>query len=473
MTSATVTDGGSTRPGPARPRRPLPPLGPNRTPPLPKVARRTLDNGLRVIAVRRPSVPLVEIRLWVPFGRAPLGRATVLSQTLFGGTANRTNGELAAELQAVGGGLSAGLDPDRLLVAGAALVSGLPRILELLNEVLTGATYPAGEVAIERDRLADRIQVALSQPAHVARAALVRRIYGRHPYAVQMPEVDQIRAVRPAALRALHTDRLHPAGANLVLVGDIAPNRALDAAEQALSGWRPTGRQLVLPPAPDPRPAPLALVDRPGSVQSSLRIALPGVSRDHPDHAALQLANMIFGGYFSSRWVENIREDKGYSYGPHSMVEHSVAGSVLLLAADVATEVTAPALLETFYELGRLAVVPPEAAELEQARQYALGTLQIGMSTQAGLAGMISTYAGFGLPVDHLAEHAARLASVTREEVAAAAARYLAPSQALGVILGDVSRIADAVAAVTPVEPPGGDRTGGDRSGGGRSGDAA
>src|SRR6185312_17477046 len=106
-----------------------------------------------------------------------------------------------------------------------------------------------------------------------------------------------------------------------------------------------------------------------------------------------QLATQVFGGYFSSRWVENIREDKGYTYGPHSLIEHAVAGSALVVAAEVATEVTGPALLETLYELGRLASLPPKDEELEQARQYALGTLQLGMSTQAGLAGLLSTYA--------------------------------------------------------------------------------
>src|SRR5581483_9079531 len=163
---------------------------------------------------------------------------------------------------------------------------------------------------------------------------------------------------------------------------------------------------------------------------------LPAVPRTHPDHAALQLANLIFGGYFSSRWVENIREDKGYTYGPHSSIDHSVAGSALVVAAEVATEVTAPALLETWYELGRIAALPPEETELEQARQYALGTLQLGMSTQSGLAGLASTYAGYGLRLSFLAEHAARLAAATLDDVAAAAARYLAPARGVAVILG-------------------------------------
>lgn len=431
--------------------RPLPALRPNRRLKVPKQAERTLRNGLTVIAVRRSAVPLVELRLWMPFGRTHLARGAMLAQTMLAGTQAHSATEIAAELQKVGGGLTAGLDPDRLMLSGAGLVTGLDRMLELLAEVLTGANYPADWVETERDRLVDRIQVAQSQPSHLARTALLKRVYGRHPYAVQTPDPDQVRAVRPAALRRLHAERVHPAGAVLVLVGDVAPERALDAAEQALAGWRGDGHVAELPPAPPLEPGPLLLVDRPGSVQSSLRLALPAVPRTHPDHAALQLANFIFGGYFSSRWVENIREDKGYTYGPHSLVEHSVAGSVLIAGAEVATEVTAAALVETNYELGRLATVPPKADELEQARQYALGTLQLGMSTQAGLASLTSAYAGNGLRLDFLAEHAARLAAATVDDVAEVAARYLAPARAVTVVLGDAERVADSLAALTPV----------------------
>jgi zinc protease len=432
--------------------RQLPDLIPDTKLKLPRQAERKLTSGLTVIAIRRPAVPLVEMRLRVPFGRAPLARATLLSQALFTGTETMSSIDIAAELQAVGGGLSAGLDPDRLLVTGNSLAAGLDRMLEILAGVLTHPTYPAEEVATERDRLVDHIQVAQSQPAHLARTALLKRMYGRHPYAVQTPEPEQVKGVRPAQLRALHADRIRPDGAVLVLVGDLNPEKAIDAAEKALGGWIGQSRDGNVPPTPALEPGPLLLVDRPGAVQSSLRMALPAVSRTDPDYAALQLANMVFGGYFSSRWVENIREDKGYTYGPHSSIEHFVAGSALVVAAEVATEVTGPAMLETLYELGRIASLPPGEEELEQARRYALGTLRLGMSTQAGLAGLASIYASFGLRLDYLREHSAGLAAATREQVTEAAARYLAPSQVVTVVLGDADRVETPLAALTAVE---------------------
>ncbi len=236
-----------------------------------------------------------------------------------------------------------------------------------------------------------------------------------------------------------------------MLVGDLDPDAILDVAADRLGGWLGGQEPVTLPATPPLVPGPLLLADRPESVQSSLRLALPAVGRHHPDHPALQLANLIFGGYFSSRWVENIREDKGYSYSPRSTVEHSEAGSVVVVAAEVATEVTAPALLETWYELGRLACLPPTEEELTQARQYALGTIQLSMATQAGLAGLASTYAGFGLRLDYLLRYTQALADITVDDVATVAARYLAPARAVPVLLGDATEVEAGLARLGPV----------------------
>jgi len=438
-------------------KREVPALEPNRDLVVPPSVERTLGNGLTVIAIERRSVPLVEIRLRVPFGRRQLdppfvARAGLMSQTLFSGTATMSTVDIAAALQTLGGALNASVDADRLLISGNGLATGLDKILGILADVLLGATYPENEVTTERARMIDRIQVAQSQPAHLARVALLRRVYGVHPYSVQTPEIADVAALDSADLAALHAQRLHPAGAVLVIVGDIDGAAVLDRAEANLGGWDGNGPAEELPPIPPLVSGPIVLADRPGSVQSSMRLALPAVGRTHPDHAALQLANLIFGGYFSSRWVENIREDKGYTYSPHSSVDHSIAGSSVIVAADVATAVTAAALVETWYELGRLATTPPETEELEQARQYALGSLLLGMSTQAGLAGLASTYAGYGLRLEFLAEHAIRLATASREDVAAAAATYLAPGRAATVILGDAALVEGALTGLSTVE---------------------
>jgi predicted Zn-dependent peptidase len=162
----------------------------------------------------------------------------------------------------------------------------------------------------------------------------------------------------------------------------------------------------------------------------------------------MQLANLVFGGYFSSRWMENIREDKGYTYGAHSGVEFVPGGAVLGVDTDVASDVTAAALLETRYELGRLVAVPPTQAEIDAARNYAIGSLLISLDNQGGLASTISGLAAVGLDLDWLRGHPARLAAVTADEVAEAALRFFAPSGFTGVVVGDADVIGARVRAL-------------------------
>ena len=146
---------------------------------------------------------------------------------------------------------------------------------------------------------------------------------------------------------------------------------------------------------------------------------------------------MIFGGYFSSRLVENIRERKGYTYSPRSWIDHQPLGSVLTVQADVGTEVTAPALLEMRYELGRIATLPVSAEELDAARRYLIGTTALSTQTQSGLAEYLQALSLAGLGLDYLRDLPKRLEKVTVDEVRDAAAEYLAPARLPTVIVGD------------------------------------
>ena len=437
----------------------IPPLGEPRPQAAPEVSETTLPDGLRVIVVPRSGVPLVELRLRVPFA-APSARAaathtartSVLTGAVLLGTAAHDQAEIAQLLQAEGAELSVASDPDRLVFSTALLPGGLPAVLRVLAEVVTGARYPSGPVEGERERVAERIAIARSQPAVLARAALAARRYGSHPYAVQLPETDLVRKVGAAALRTLHRERLLPAGSTLVLVGDLAPRAATDAAAGALGQWTGSGEAVVAAPAADLAPGPLELVDRPGAVQSNLRLGGPAPARTDPDLPAVRLANIVFGGYFSSRLVENIRERRGYSYSPRSSVEHLVGASSFLVEADVATEVTGPALLETWYELGRMALLPATEDEVDAARRYVLGSMALSTSTHAGLASTLSALLGAGLSAEWLAEHQRALAAVTVDQVREAAARYLTPAGLTAVVVGDAGLVADGLRALGPLE---------------------
>jgi predicted Zn-dependent peptidase len=243
-----------------------------------------------------------------------------------------------------------------------------------------------------------------------------------------------------------------PGGAVLVLVGDIEPDRAVESVASALAGWNADHPAVGLAPLPALTGADLQLVHREGAVQSQLRLSAQAMPRDDERYPALQLANLIFGGYFSSRWVENIREDKGYTYSAHCSFEFTPHGATLIADADTASEVTAAALLETRYELGRMAVLPPDESEVDNARHYAIGSLTIGSSSQRGLAGQLAILAVLKLDLDWLLTHPGRLQAVTAGQVAEAAAHFFAPTRFTGVVVGDAKRLADPLTALGGVE---------------------
>jgi len=307
-----------------------------------------LDNGLRVIAVRKPGIPIVELRLRVPFlsakERHP-AQAMLLAEALLTGAAGRDRSGLAAVIQGLGGDLHASVDADRLVLGGNVLATNLRKLLDVVAGVLTEPTFDTGEVATERDRLVEKLTIMRARPSVVAAEALATRMWGAHPYAVDLAQPGDVSAVTPAQLRSLHRSLVRPGGAVLVLVGDLTPARMLAAAEAAFPAWTGPAPRTRVPALPTPPGGPLQVVHRRGSVQSSFRFGGPALPRTDPGYPALQLANLVFGGYFTSRWTENLREDKGYTYGPHSRIDHHALGSSLTLSVEVATPVTAPSYL--------------------------------------------------------------------------------------------------------------------------------
>jgi predicted Zn-dependent peptidase len=419
---------------------------------VPTIAERTLDNGLYVVAARRSGVPRLEARLFVGTvrdgGVEPSARQAVLAETLLSGTPHRSSVAIAETLQSLGAALDAGADVEWLTVRGSSLSTTAASFLALMGEVVTEASFPSDEVALERLRLAETIQLARSQPEVVANDALAARLYGRHPYGRGTPDPAAVARVSASSLRVAHGARILPRGSVLVLVGDLAPARAVELATSALGRWaggKPRRASDSLESPPTPSTGATVLVHRDGSVQTNIRIGGAAVPRSHPDFGPLVLANLVFGGYFTSRLVDNIRERRGYTYSPHSTIAHHQRASLFAVSADVGTEVTAAALLEIRYELGRMVAAPVDQAELDAARRYALGSLAMSVQTQAGLAQFLANAYLHGQDVNWLHDYPRALARVTVEDVHRVAGEYFAPRRMATVLVGDSARVVPQV----------------------------
>ncbi len=426
---------------------------------LPTVADKTLNSGLRVVVARKPGVPRVEARLVIPTARGgDAGKSavmTLLSKTLLSGTTQRSATDIAELLQSIGGSLDVLGDEEDVTIFGSALAPALGVLLELMAEVVVDATHPDDEVALQRARTIQEIALARSQPETIAHEALVRRLFGKHPYGRAIPEPEEVAKVKPAALRTNQAARLLPSGSLLVIVGDVSPDKAVSEAQSAMQDWKGGGDKPGLPAPPVPKPAPILLVHREGAVQTNIRIGGPAVNRKHADWPALALANLVFGGYFVSRLVDNIREKRGYTYSPHSGVQHLRQASFFTLQADVGTEVTGPALAEIEYELARMVAGPIEPGELQSAKRYLGGTLSMSLQTQAGLAAYLSVLFTNDLPIEFLRDYPKAVEELSADEVITAARRYLAPHKLAYVMVGDSGAIAPVLEGFGPVETVG------------------
>jgi predicted Zn-dependent peptidase len=432
-----------------------PPIGRLRATKAPALLETELPGGLHSVFVRQRALPLVEVRLVVPMAAAQIEKPTltsVLSESMFAGTEHHDRLALAGEVEGLGGRLVARVDEDRLVVIGSVLAEHLGTLLGLLAEVLTTATYPDREVRADRDRSADEMVIALSQPEVVVQQALRRRMFASHPYATPLPTPTALRRVKASELRLLHPVLLSPSGAHLVLVGDFQVPRARGMVEEALSGWlgRRGRRRAQLPLVVPPKPGPLELVPREHSAQSNVRLGGSAPSLSDPGWPAASLAGSVLAGMFTSRITANLRERNGYSYSPRGRFRHVRAGSSYVLAADVASGVTAASLVEMIYELGRIATTGITEDELELARRHAVGIFSFETATLPGLASTLAGLASNNVGLDYLAKYPKAVIATTKDQVDEAARRYLAPHHLISVVAGDPEVVAP-LSAITDV----------------------
>ena len=412
----------------------------------PRVAEAKLGSGMRILVVRKPTVPRVEVRLVCGLGDTRnLAVERVLAKTLTSGTESRSSTDIAEEIQRLGATFGAAVGLDHFQLSGSVLSANLRPFLELCADVLMHSTFPSDEVDLERARLTQELEMSRSQPQVVATEALRKRLFGRHRYAKVLPDPAAVSRVSRTALQRLLTQTIGPRGGFVVVVGDVQPQAAIEAFASTIAKWRTR----VAAPAktvPDkPKRGPVVFVDRPGSVQTSIKMAgeIPKVGSD--ESYAVDIANTIFGGYFISRWVDNLRERHGYTYTPHSQPIYHRLANYLEISADVGADVTAAALVETHYELGRMCAVDVEPDELLSAKRYRTGIQSLRIGSQAGLASVLAGLVTHGLGVDYLREFPKRVMALTAADVREASERYLAPSRLVTVLVGDASRVAAGV----------------------------
>lgn len=432
----------------------LPPLGEERPVPAPRVETATLRNGLEVQVVPWDGVPLATARLVFRGGfsddaPAEPGLARLLSAALREGTTARSGAELADLAQEAGGDLLAGAGPDSLTVAASGLAVRVPALLDLVADTARRPAFPADGVARVKDLALEELETSESEPFFLGVRAFAREVYGGHPYAVVSPTAASIEAVTPERLAIEAARRLRPDRALLLVAGDVDPERVFEEAERLLGDWEGAGAPPppIAVPADPPGPRRIVVLDRPGSVQTNLLVGGPGVPRDDPDAFALELAMTVYGGSFTSRLVQNLRESKGYTYSPGAGASWMAGrGSVRTFAA-VRNEVTGAALNEILYEMARMTTTEPTDEEMERAFRKDAGSLAVALQTASGVAEEVARFWVLGLAPGEIGRIVPGLAKVSKAGVRRAARRVFGTGAARIVAVGDAAAIREELAA--------------------------
>lgn len=427
-----------------------PPLAPK---PLniPKPYETTLPNGLQVVVVEDPRLPLVNYRLAFRTGDTgdPAdmpGLMDMVTSLLSEGTQQRTSKQIADEVARLGATLTAGSNPDYTTVSASALSMYRNEILELLADIALNPTFPESEVKLAQQNALQGLKQQRSQAGFLANERMAHILFGQHPYSVISATPESINAMSHDKLLTFHRAMFVPNNAVLVVVGDIKRDELMQRVGDLFGKWakgQAQERQFPSPPTRTERA--LYIVDRPGSAQSNIIIANTAITRTSNDYFPMLLMNVVLGANASSRLFMNLREAKGYTYGAYSSLDALRLAGAFRETAEVRTPVTGPSLKEFFYELGRIRdeVVPEK--EIRDAKSFLTGVFPLQIETQEGLINRLVQIKMYGLPADYLQTYRDRINSVTAADIQRVARQYIQPDRVAMVIVGDAAAIMDQV----------------------------
>ena len=418
---------------------------------LPPVYETKLPNGLTVVLLEDARYPLVTVRLNFQAGskfdpKDSPGLASATATLLREGTKTRTSRQIAEQTDAIGGSLGGGGGPDALTISGGALAEHLSELLDLTADLALNATFPAEEVNLYKQNRVQGLKVQRSRPEFLANEKMAQIVYGDSPYAHITPTVESIQKLDTKTLATYRDTYLVPNNATLIVIGKLPPRAGLlKTITQQFGAWQQKPVP-ALDKAEFPKPQrQIVLIDRPGSVQADIRIGRLAPIRSTADYFPLMVGNTILGGSPSARMFNNIREKQGFAYDIHSEYDTNREGATFTAVTQVRNEVIEPAIRAVLEEMNTISTAPVSALELTSTKNFISGLYLLRLETQDGVATQLNTIRTLGLPNDYLETYTTRVRSVEPDQIEAAAKKYMAPDQAAIVIVGDASKIGDAV----------------------------
>lgn len=437
-------------------RTPIPQPGAEVSPATPAVADFRLDNGLRVLVAPKHALPLISARLTFKAGTAddPQGKAGLAAMTadmLNQGTTRLSAPQVATQIEQLGASIGAGAGTDFFNVYASSPSNVFDQTMALLSDMVRNPAFAAEELERQRLQKLDALRVALSQPGSIAGMTTQKVNFGGTPYGSLATE-RSIQGLSTADLSAYHAAHLRPDQAILTFSGDLTEADARRLAEAAFGDWKAAG------PAPEADVSVAArtagprviVVNLPGAGQAAVSVSSRSVSRTDDAWFPLTLGNTLLGGSYSSRLNQEIRINRGLSYGARSGIG-AMAESGLFSASTQTKNESADEVVDLLLEeVGMMGQAAPSETELAPRRAIMIGGFGRSLESVNGLGSLVADLAAYDLPLSELAAYAGRVKALTPADVQAAFADKLPADRANVVVVGDASHFLEDLKARYP-----------------------
>lgn len=404
---------------------------------IPEARQMTLPGGIRLWTIDAGTQPLVRLSLVFGAGtryqNAPFAASAALN-LMSEGTARYTAARIAEMFDFYGIYYDTSIDRDYAVVTVSCLSRFLDKALELLGEILFEPLFPERELEIYASKRKQQLIIEREKPSYQARELFSQGLFGKeHPYGRVSPATayDDLTA---ASLRSFYESYYTAGNVFAVASGRIEPQTAdVLAAFLSRFGEAPAPADAGVPPA---CPTSLIREKRQGALQSSIRIGKVLFPKGHPDFNGMQVAATILGGYFGSRLVKNLREDKGYTYGIYSAMLNMQHAGYFAVASDVTAQATDEAVAEILKEVERLRTEPVPQAELDMVRNIIAGEMMRILDGPFGIADVTIEHVQCGMTNRALEAFFDEVRTITPERIRELAARWLDPASFTTVIVG-------------------------------------
>lgn len=402
---------------------------------LPPAQVFALTNGSRLHCLAGSGQPVVKLEIIFKAGKwyePSAGISYLTAKMLLEGTTYRNAKQIAETIAFYGASIDCSQGFDRSNVTLYCLSKHLSKLLPLVNEILTSPSFPQEEFNLLKSRTIQNISIEKQKTSYLATAALTRNIYGEgHPYVSGMDETN-LASIEIDQVKSFFQSNYNFPEAEIILAGDYAE---VDRQEVAalfghITSTPPQAIGVRLPAQASLK----TIIDLPDKLQSSIRIGRRWPLKNHPDFGKLALVNQILGGYFGSRLMKNIREEKGFTYGIFSSVSAKEQDSLFYIGTDVNYEKAEETISEVLKEIRILKEDLVSEEELQTVKTYTVGKF---INDTANIFDQSEKYKSIilkNLPQDYYSRYLQDIQNLTAAEIPALVETYF-PEESLSIVV--------------------------------------